>query len=558
VSKLELDDLVNLQNEQSAVNTINNNSDLIEAAIEDTLSRSGTSPNEMNANLDMNSNRILNLPLPSADTEPVRKGEFDEWTGLAEDLEDAVAAAQLAQAAAEAAEANAEASESNAATSESNAAASELAAAQSESNAAASELAAAQSESNAAISESNASTSAGTATTQAGIATTQAGIATTQAGNASTSANNANNSAIAAAASAQDAADAFDEFDDIYLGSKTSDPTLDNDGDPLVAGQLYWNSVASNLRIYDGASWNVYSAATGLTSVVDDTNPALGGDLDLNSNDITGTGDINITGTIDATTINQGANNVLDDGDIGVTVQAYDSDLDAWAAVNPSSYLTTSAAAAAYQPLDSDLTSWAGVTRASGFDTFVATPNSSNLASLVTDETGSGALVFATSPTLVTPVLGTPTSGTLSNCDAASTSARGVVELATASEIRTGTDTTRVLGVAEAWSSGAIQTLTDASTIAVDFAAGINFSVTLGGNRTLGNPTNATKIGQSGFIVINQDASAPRTLSYDTNWEFPGGTAPVASTTNNAKDILFYVVQSSTSIIVTGYLKSVA
>jgi hypothetical protein len=57
----------------------------------------------------------------------------------------------------------------------------------------------------------------------------------------------------------------------------------------------------------------------------------------------------------------------------------------------------------AKQPLDADLTSWAGVTRASGFDTFAATPTSANLASLVTNETGSGSLVFATSPTLVTP-----------------------------------------------------------------------------------------------------------------------------------------------------------
>jgi len=48
--------------------------------------------------------------------------------------------------------------------------------------------------------------------------------------------------------------------------------------------------------------------------------------------------------------------------------------------------------------------------------TFLATPSSANLISAVTDETGSGALVFATSPTLVTPVLGTPTSGTLTNC----------------------------------------------------------------------------------------------------------------------------------------------
>jgi hypothetical protein len=51
-----------------------------------------------------------------------------------------------------------------------------------------------------------------------------------------------------------------------------------------------------------------------------------------------------------------------------------------------------------------------------GVATFLATPSSANLAAAVTDETGSGALVFATSPTLVTPVLGTPASGTLTNC----------------------------------------------------------------------------------------------------------------------------------------------
>jgi len=51
-----------------------------------------------------------------------------------------------------------------------------------------------------------------------------------------------------------------------------------------------------------------------------------------------------------------------------------------------------------------------------GVLTFLATPSSANLASAVTDETGSGSLVFATSPTLVTPALGTPTSGTLTNC----------------------------------------------------------------------------------------------------------------------------------------------
>lgn len=77
--------------------------------------------------------------------------------------------------------------------------------------------------------------------------------------------------------------------------------------------------------------------------------------------------------------------------------------------------LSSATAASTYQPIDADLTSWAGVTRASGFDTFAATPTSANLRGLLTDETGTGAAVFATSPTLVTPALGTPASGVLTN-----------------------------------------------------------------------------------------------------------------------------------------------
>jgi hypothetical protein len=60
-----------------------------------------------------------------------------------------------------------------------------------------------------------------------------------------------------------------------------------------------------------------------------------------------------------------------------------------------------------------------------GVATWLGTPSSANLASAVTDETGSGALVFANTPTLVTPVLGTPTSGNLSNCTADGTNAVG-------------------------------------------------------------------------------------------------------------------------------------
>jgi hypothetical protein len=56
-------------------------------------------------------------------------------------------------------------------------------------------------------------------------------------------------------------------------------------------------------------------------------------------------------------------------------------------------------------------------------------------------------------------------------------------------------------------------------------STGINFSVTLGGNRTLGNPSNTTN-GKTGVIYITQDGTGSRTLAYSSNWKFAGGTAP--------------------------------
>ncbi len=61
--------------------------------------------------------------------------------------------------------------------------------------------------------------------------------------------------------------------------------------------------------------------------------------------------------------------------------------------------------------------------------TFLATPSSANLAAALTDKTGSGAAVFATSPTLVTPVLGTPSSGTLSSCTVDGTNGVGYINI---------------------------------------------------------------------------------------------------------------------------------
>ena len=100
---------------------------------------------------------------------------------------------------------------------------------------------------------------------------------------------------------------------------------------------------------------------------------------------------------------------------------------------------------------------------------------------------------------------------------------------------------------------GAITTLTDASTIAVDMDDNNNFQVTLGGARTLGNPTNVVE-GQTGFIEVIQDGTGSRTLSYSSNYRFVGGTAPTLTTTASAKDVLAYAVLSDEKIMITAHL----
>ena len=121
-----------------------------------------------------------------------------------------------------------------------------------------------------------------------------------------------------------------------------------------------------------------------------------------------------------------------------------------------------------------------------------------------------------------------------------------VLDETTAAQYRSNT-ADKVLSTDQVWSAADFVPLTDAATIAVDMSAFINATVTLAGNRTLGNPTN-TKPGQSGVIEIVQDGAGNRTLAYDTNWEFAGGAAPTLSTAANASDLLFYTVRSSTRI----------
>ena len=173
----------------------------------------------MQAALAMGGFKITNLATPTVSTDASTKAYVDSQVG-------AVSASATAAAASAAA----------ALTSETNAASSASAAS---------------------TSASNASSSASSASTSASNASTSASNASTSASNAATSATNASNSATSAASSAASALAAFDSFDDRYLGAKASDPTVDNDGDPLNAGDLYYNTTSSVMKVYTGTVWVV-------------------------------------------------------------------------------------------------------------------------------------------------------------------------------------------------------------------------------------------------------------------------------------------------------------
>ena len=92
-----------------------------------------------------------------------------------------------------------------------------------------------------------------------------------------------------------------------------------------------------------------------------------------------------------------------------------------------------------------------------------------------------------------------------------------------------------------------IVSLTDAASIAIDFNAGQNFAVQLTDNRTLENATNCVP-GQTGSIFVIQDGTGSRTLSFGSNYKFPGGTAPTLSTGASAADRIDYITFTSTNI----------
>lgn len=123
----------------------------------------------------------------------------------------------------------------------------------------------------------SASTNALTAQSAATSASLSALSATSSASAASASASSASSSAASAAAS-------YDSFDDRYLGAKSSAPSVDNDGNALITGALYWNSTLSLLYIWTGSGWD--QAAFSVSGAVTSFNTRTGA-VTLSSTDVT-------------------------------------------------------------------------------------------------------------------------------------------------------------------------------------------------------------------------------------------------------------------------------
>jgi len=241
--------------------------------------------------------------------------------------EAAEANAIIARTAAESAESNAETSATQAASSATSASSSASQALSAKTDAETAQSAAATSAFNANTSETNAATSETNASTSETNAASSATAAASSATSAASSATDAE-AAQTAAESAQASAEAvYDSFDDRYLGSKSADPTLDNDGDALAAGALYFNTTENEMRVYTGSAWEPVQELSGdqtVNSLTSNNDVVVKGNLEVQGTTIT-------VDSATAQTIDLGDNDKIRLGD-GDDFQIYHDGTDSYIA----------------------------------------------------------------------------------------------------------------------------------------------------------------------------------------------------------------------------------
>jgi hypothetical protein len=163
-----------------------------------------------------------------------------------------------------------------------------------------------------------------------------------------------------------------------------------------------------------------------------------------------------------------------------------------------------------------------------------------------TYQTQAGMSSYLTTASASSTYLTTATAGTTYQTQAGMSSYLTTTSAGTTYQPLSGMSSYAALGTAQSFTKaqrGTPVALTDAATVAVDLSLSNHYTLGLGGNRTLGAPTNQTA-GQSGVIVITNGGA--NTLAFNAVWKFPGGTAPTV--TASGVDVLAYYVESSSRI----------
>ena len=157
-------------------------------------------------------------------------------------------------------------------------------------------------------------------------AATSASNAATSETNAGNSASAASSSASAASASASSAAASYDSFDDRYLGPKSSAPTVDNDGNTLLTGAIYWNTTVSTLYVWTGSVWTQAAFTAGGFATLTGTETLTNKTITFSDNTLTNVASLNTAQTFTGTKTFSGTSStqaiVLNDAAEVTTVSA--------------------------------------------------------------------------------------------------------------------------------------------------------------------------------------------------------------------------------------------